>query len=202
VSGSTPTGDRRWFLRGALGAAAAAALLTVGSTVPGLERISVLRSRTPSTSLNGIPVNRTPEAAGVALLAEDAWRITVSGPTGSRDLGLTELTAMTQTTVVLPIACVEGWSASTSWTGVRMSDLMALVGGSSRDVTVESAEKSGGYRVTTLPASYVERPDSLLALRIGGRRLPLEHGHPARIIAPNRPGVLQTKWVQRLVVTA
>ncbi|WP_148668402.1 molybdopterin-dependent oxidoreductase, partial [Streptomyces sp. WAC05950] len=26
----------------------------------------------------------------------------------------------------------------------------------------------------------------------------LDHGYPARIIAPNRPGVLQTKWVGRL----
>ncbi len=170
--------------------------------MPGLERLSILRSRTPSTSPNGIPVNRTPEAAQVTLQAEDAWRITVSGPSGSRDLGLAELTAMRQTTVVLPIACVEGWSASSSWTGVRVSELMALVGGASSDVTVESAEKSGGYRATMLPAAYVAQPDSLLALRIGGQRLPLEHGHPARIIAPNRPGVLQTKWVRRLEVTA
>ena len=26
------------------------------------------------------------------------------------------------------------------------------------------------------------------------------HGFPARLIAPNRPGVLQTKWVARLDV--
>jgi len=43
-----------------------------------------------------------------------------------------------------------------------------------------------------------------------GRRIPLEiyelnggplavdHGAPLRLIAPNRPGVLQTKWVRRL----
>ena len=28
----------------------------------------------------------------------------------------------------------------------------------------------------------------------------LDHGFPARVIAPNRPGVLQTKWVTRLEV--
>ena len=197
-----PAGDRRWFLRGALGASAVTALLTVGSTVPALERVSVLRSRTPSTSPNGVPVNRTPEQAGVSMVAEDAWRITVTGPTGSRDLGLAELTALPQTTVVLPIACVEGWSASTSWSGVRVRDVMALVGAGGHDVTVESAERSGSYRVTSLPASYATHPDSLLALRIGGQRLPLAHGYPARVIAPNRPGVLQTKWVRRLGVTA
>lgn len=193
-----PAGDRRWFLRGVLGASAATALLTVGSTVPALERFSVLRSRTPSTSPDGVPVNRTARAAQVVQTSEDAWRVTVVGPAGTTALGLAELSALPQQTVVLPIACVEGWSATTSWTGVRVRDLMALVGGTGRDVQVESAEQSGGYRVSTLPAPYAAHPDSLLALRIAGRRLSLDHGFPARIIAPNRPGVLQTKWVDRL----
>ena len=30
--------------------------------------------------------------------------------------------------------------------------------------------------------------------------LHLDHGYPLRLIGPNRPGVLQTKWVTRLVV--
>ncbi|MGI8955066.1 MAG: molybdopterin-dependent oxidoreductase [Nocardioidaceae bacterium] len=30
----------------------------------------------------------------------------------------------------------------------------------------------------------------------------LDHGYPCRIIAPNRPGVLQTKWVTKLEVSA
>lgn len=36
--------------------------------------------------------------------------------------------------------------------------------------------------------------------RSTGAGLSLDHGFPARIIAPNRPGVLQTKWVHRLEV--
>ncbi len=43
-------------------------------------------------------------------------------------------------------------------------------------------------------------PDTLLALRVDGERLHLDHGYPLRLIGPNRPGVLQTKWVTRLVV--
>ena len=31
--------------------------------------------------------------------------------------------------------------------------------------------------------------------------LDLDHGYPCRVIAPNRPGVLQTKWVASLEVT-
>ncbi|MEO9152869.1 MAG: molybdopterin-dependent oxidoreductase [Lapillicoccus sp.] len=103
---------------------------------------------------------------------------------------------------MLPIACVEGWSATTSWSGVRVRDLMALVGGHGTDVQVESAEKGGSYRVSVLPAVYARHEDTILALRIEGARLPLDHGYPARIIAPNRPGVLQTKWVRRMAVVS
>lgn len=47
---------------------------------------------------------------------------------------------------------------------------------------------------------YVQDPLTLLALGLNGEVLSLDHGYPARIIAPNRPGVLQTKWVGRLEV--
>jgi DMSO/TMAO reductase YedYZ molybdopterin-dependent catalytic subunit len=41
-------------------------------------------------------------------------------------------------------------------------------------------------------------PDSLLALRVNGVPLSLEHGAPARIIAPALPGVHCTKWVSSI----
>jgi DMSO/TMAO reductase YedYZ molybdopterin-dependent catalytic subunit len=43
-------------------------------------------------------------------------------------------------------------------------------------------------------------PLTLLATGLNGDELDLDHGYPARLIAPNRPGVLQTKWVHRLEV--
>jgi len=67
-------------------------------------------------------------------------------------------------------------------------------------VAVTSLQERGGYRASELPAAYVRDPDTLLALRLKGEDLHLEHGFPARIMAPNRPGVLQTKWVARMEV--
>jgi DMSO/TMAO reductase YedYZ molybdopterin-dependent catalytic subunit len=51
-----------------------------------------------------------------------------------------------------------------------------------------------------LPAAHAADPLTLLALRINGAVLDPDHGYPCRIIAPSRPGVLQTKWVTRLEV--
>jgi DMSO/TMAO reductase YedYZ molybdopterin-dependent catalytic subunit len=43
-------------------------------------------------------------------------------------------------------------------------------------------------------------PDTLLATHVNGEPLHLDHGYPLRLIGPDRPGVMQTKWVTRLVV--
>ena len=65
---------------------------------------------------------------------------------------------------------------------------------------VASAERSGTYRESVLPRAYADHPSTLLALRLNGSRLTRDHGFPVRLIAPNRPGVLQTKWVTELEV--
>ena len=110
---------------------------------------------------------------------------------------------MTQHTRTLPIACVEGWSASGSWTGVRVRDLIDLVGApNDRDVRVVSLQPHGPFATTTLQANFANHDSTLLALALDGETLALDHGYPARLIAPNRPGVLQTKWVSRLEVSA
>ena len=49
-----------------------------------------------------------------------------------------------------------------------------------------------------MAAPHVRSPLTLLATRLNGQVLDADHGYPVRLIAPDRPGVLQTKWVQRV----
>nr|WP_277818498.1 molybdopterin-dependent oxidoreductase [Cellulosimicrobium arenosum] len=149
-----------------------------------------------------MPVNKTARSAGVADTATDpAWRLVLTGPGGTRELSRDDLLAMDAVTAVVPIACVEGWSATATWDGVRVRDLVALVGGTADDdVQVDSLQQGGSYASSLLPGAYVAAEDTLLALRLAGEDLDLDHGYPARLVAPNRPGVLQTKWVARMTV--
>ncbi len=190
--------SRRGFLRSTALATGVAVVATAGATVPLLRDVSPLSWRS-SRGPQGLPVNRTALAARVTEDALDpAWRLEVVTPGGTRTFSLDELSAMPQTTASLPIACVEGWSQSASWTGVRVADLLGDWAGS--DVRVESLEQRGGYRKSTLPGTHTGDPLTLLALRLNGEPLALDHGFPCRVIAPSRPGVLQTKWVARLEV--
>ena len=65
---------------------------------------------------------------------------------------------------------------------------------------VESMQPTGLYKSSELNASHASDGDTLLALDVNGEPLHIDHGYPVRLIGPNRPGVMQTKWVARLVV--
>ncbi|MFF0271529.1 molybdopterin-dependent oxidoreductase [Kribbella sp. NPDC004536] len=192
---------RRGLFRTVAGAAALVGVTTAGQSVTPLGSVAVLAPRKPGIGPQGLPVNRTAEAAGVTGIDAD-WRFTIMGP---RQLSYTldELRALPQSRSALPIACVEGWSQGARWEGVRMRDLLSLCGAPAGSrVRVVSMEKGGFYATSELPEEFASDPLTLLALRLNGSELALDHGFPARIIAPNRPGVLQTKWVHRLEVIA
>ncbi|GAB3261098.1 molybdopterin-dependent oxidoreductase [Nocardioides dilutus] len=193
--------SRRGLLRTTWLAAGVAVLASAGSTVPFLRKVSVLGVRS-GDGPGGIPINKSAKAAGVTSTAvSSSYALSVAS--GDREITLTReaLLGMTQRTVDLPIACVEGWSAGGTWTGVRVRDLLDLVGApQGSDVLVVSLQEKGAFRRSTLQDSFADDDRTLLALGLDGETLSLDHGYPARIIAPNRPGVLQTKWVTRIEV--
>lgn len=192
--------SRRALLNITWGATGLAVLATAGATVPFLRKVSVFAVRDGQGPL-GVPINRTALEAGVtaAAVAPAAWSLTLSHAGTERTMTLDDLRAMEQVTRSLPIACVEGWSASAEWTGVPLRDLMAAAGAPpGSDVRVVSAQTRGAFSRTFMPAEFADDERTLVALRLNGQELTLDHGFPARIIAPGRPGVLQTKWVTSL----
>ena len=193
--------SRRAVLWGTGLAVGLATVVTAGQTVPWLRRLSVLAPRS-GQGPQGVPINRSALAAGVVGSAQAPdYRLTVTNGSRSRTFSLPELATMPQATRSLPIACVEGWSANAEWTGIVLADLVAAVGGSpDADVRMISLEQPGPYSRTVLPARHARDPNTLIALRINGQILNLDHGYPCRLIAPSRPGVLQTKWLSRIEV--
>lgn len=192
---------RRGLLRVTWGAAGIAALATAGSTVSWLREVSIFGVRS-GAGVQGVAINRTAEQAHIAPV-DESWRLEVTYDGDSRLFSLDELRAMPQASHDLPIACVEGWSSSGTWTGVSLADLMAAVGAPTDSrIFAVSMQQGGAWRTSELPGHFVEDRRTLLALGLNGEPLHLDHGYPCRIIAPNRPGVLQTKWVQRLEVYA
>jgi len=194
---------RRGFLLTVAGASGVLTLTTIGQTLPGLRRLALLAPRDPKVGPQGRPVNRSAANAGVIKAATSpAWRLTVAGRV-DRPLVLTlaDVRAMASHEAVLPIACVEGWSYSARWRGVRLRDLLEMAGAHpDAAVRVESLERSSIYRVSFVDHFQAAATNTLLATHLDGDILDLDHGYPIRLIGPDRPGVLQTKWVTRVTV--
>jgi DMSO/TMAO reductase YedYZ molybdopterin-dependent catalytic subunit len=201
---ATPTTEPRTSRRGFLVTTALGVTtivgLTAGQTFAPLDAVNVFGPRKKGVGPQGVPVNRTSAQAKVATAALAAdWVLTVAHGGTERTFSRAELAALPQTDVELPIACVEGWSQMAAWRGVRLRDLVDQVGATAeQDFRLISLEQQGGFKQTEMGREYVRDPLTLVALELNGEILDLEHGYPARMIAPGRPGVLQTKWLSRI----
>jgi DMSO/TMAO reductase YedYZ molybdopterin-dependent catalytic subunit len=188
-----PTISRRGLFAFAGGASALLLLANVGESIGGpVRRLAFLAPRRES-----FPVNKTAASARVsAAMVGPAYRLRLSG--GPREVALSrdDLLALAQHSARLPIACVEGWTTTQTWTGVRLSELARLAGVPGAGTAfVRSLQPAGVLSKASLSADAVADPDALLALKANGADLPIDHGYPARIIVPGTPGVHNTKWV-------
>jgi DMSO/TMAO reductase YedYZ molybdopterin-dependent catalytic subunit len=173
--GDAPGGGlNRRGLFSAVGAAVAAVTLTqVGGTVAPLQHLALLSPRRPDVGPQSLPVNRTAKAAGVVATATDAgYRLVVEGRVRTPlELSLVDLQSLPQSDAEIAIACVEGWSASALWSGVRISELLKAAGAEpGRRVRLHSLQQRGGYRSSELDRARTRDPLSLLALRLHGSR--------------------------------
>ena len=125
-----------------------------------------------------------------------AYALTLVNADRSVQLTREDLLGLPQREETLPIACVEGWSASGTWTGVRVRDLLDLVDAPpDRDVRVSSLQEHGPFRRTTLQGNFADDDRTLLALMLDGGaavdrpRLPgpADRAEPARR-APDQVG--------------
>ncbi|MFF2149597.1 molybdopterin-dependent oxidoreductase [Kitasatospora sp. NPDC058190] len=204
VAPAAPTIARR----GALALVGAGSLVlfavTAGQSIGGRLRATALlapHNREPGDGPNGFQINKTAAAVGVSsAMVGPHWRLELYGAGAAQSLSREQLLAMSQQSAWLPIACVEGWStADQHWSGLRLADLAAMAGlPEASSVLVESVQPPGPYSSVVLRGNQIRDLRSLLALRVNGADLSLDHGYPARIIVPANPGVNNTKWVRRL----
>jgi hypothetical protein len=195
----TPAISRRGLLAATGAGIGAVALTSIGETVTPLEPIGLLAPRLPTTGPQGCAVNRTAEQAKVmALATAPDWKLKVTGPQ-PYELTAAELETMSVHEAMFPINCVEGWSREVHWRGVLLLDLIRRVGGDANSrIRLQSLETGWFFSHSEIFGPQLSK--ALLATHINGERLNIDHGYPLRLVAPNRAGVFQTKWLAEIKV--
>ncbi len=102
---------------------------------------------------------------------------------------------------VVTLNCVEGWSVTFLWEGVRVKDLIAKAGGAKADAKVVIFHAHDGY-TSSLPLDYLTNRDILLAYRENGVPLTAQWGWPLQLVAEDKWGYKWVKWIERVEVSS
>jgi DMSO/TMAO reductase YedYZ molybdopterin-dependent catalytic subunit len=200
--------DRRFSRRQILGAFGAAALAACDSKKPGrgglgaMERVNrrvqgaLFRPGLEANAGDLTPADAFPvyHASPGVPLAPAGWKLKVGGMVDQPiELSLEDLMAMPRTDVRIEHHCVEGWSATADWHGVRLSELAARVG-AKRVGYVDFRSFDAGYW-TSWDRESAFHEQTLIAYGMNGQPLGPAHGAPVRLYGSVKLGYKQIKYL-------
>jgi DMSO/TMAO reductase YedYZ molybdopterin-dependent catalytic subunit len=130
------------------------------------------------------------------------WDLRVLGLV-DRELTITwdELVGMPSVDLTFDIHCVTKWSKlDTTWTGVRVRDLLEHAG-VRPEATHLVSHAEHGY-TANVPLADATTDEALVAYRYGGEPLEPDHGHPVRLVIPHLYFWKSTKWLRGIELLA
>ena len=110
-----------------------------------------------------------------------------------------QVTAMPAYQKVTTLNCVEGWSVTYLWTGVKLRDIFERAG-YDPSATVVIFKCYDGY-TTSLPLDFLVNRDILLAYKMNGVTMPPERGFPFQVVAEDQIGYKWAKWVTEIDIS-
>ena len=148
------------------------------------------------------------------------WKLEVDGLVGTPlSLSLDDLKARPRQEVTCTMECsgnsglpfLTGAIGNAKWAGTPLAPLLdeagvqpeaievAFWGTDETDVEARDTKMHENY-ARSMTLADAQRPEMLLAYEMNGEALPIDHGAPLRLIAPNWYGSVNVKWLSRIEV--
>jgi len=127
----------------------------------------------------------------------DKWMLSVQKIDGSKlEISLAEIMDLPKTEIVYDFKCVEGWDQISYWGGLKFTDFIThfnLQEEAKLQFVGFSTPDEAYYVGIDMPSAL--HPQTMLAYEVNERPLPIEHGHPLRLIIPVKYGIKNLKRI-------
>ncbi len=136
----------------------------------------------------------------------DLWRLRiVGGGKPPLELSLEELSALETQEITRSLTCISNPVGGTAignaqWTVIALAPLLRPVIGEAPSSSRVVFHGLDGFH-SSVPLQVALDSETVLALEMNGVPLPREHGFPARVLIPDRYGMKQPRWLERIEVT-
>jgi len=178
------------------------AFITFSGCVSDRGDTGVYENQTETLSYQGeqltpIAQQRNNAIKGTQYIDRESYRLQVDGLVENpRNFTYEEITGLPQTSKVIALNCVEGWSFTAKWTGVKISEIFEEAGAMENATTV-IFYSADGYS-TALDKAYLLENDIILAYKLNDVTLPPERGFPLQLVAEDKYGYKWAKWIVRI----
>lgn len=138
---------------------------------------------------------------GVQQVDIESYRLKISGEViETRVLSYDEVLTYPAHQRLITLHCVEGWSATVLWKGVRLAELLDFAGlGQHARIVIFHCHD--GY-TTSMPVATIRERDMLLAYSSNGVTLPASLGYPFIVVAEDKLGYKWARWVIGIEVSS
>jgi DMSO/TMAO reductase YedYZ molybdopterin-dependent catalytic subunit len=133
---------------------------------------------------------------------EKSYRLDVGGLVAQpATYRLGDLRQLPQTSFTSDFHCVTGWVVpGVQWTGVSLKQLLDRAQPAPTATAVRFRSFDGVY-TESLPLSYAQRSDVVVALGMLGGPVSHDHGGPVRMYVDGQYGYKSTKWLSAIELT-
>jgi DMSO/TMAO reductase YedYZ molybdopterin-dependent catalytic subunit len=137
---------------------------------------------------------------GTQYIDMNSYRLQIDGLVKNpKNFTYQEIIELPNTSKVDDLHCVEGWSFTGKWTGVKISDLFNKTGIFDNATTV-IFYCADGYS-TALDLNYLLKNNIILAYKLNDVTLPHDRGFPLQLVAESKYGYKWAKWITRIEVS-
>jgi len=132
------------------------------------------------------------------------WRLRVTGAvTHPLELTFEQVAALPSIERNVLLICPGFFANHGQWKGLSINELLKRAKPHTEVTQVTIGGPEGSFqRVNNFPLAHVATNQVFLAYEVNGRRLPMQHGYPLRVVAEGYYGFDWIKYVDTLTVDA